>query len=853
MDSFELFFERCQPPVEVLSKYKDDPNVFISFTNIIQPRALQEPEGSVRVDKNTSRLGLNPLTSYDTPAGIYSYPLKVYWDTIKEYSHIPYVKDMPYVWIFKPRDPDKCARTSTYTNEDLTRDLEELHEIFPSYNVKQLHGEIDSYYSNNPLQEFWSTTRSLASEILPNINANRPRNKHTKHIAIWTHIMRRFYDGIIDDTGSSTIHSNEPWQAVFWTSAQITPIDRIDRTCGGKNSELSRAEWSGENKNNNFVGILNKPSLMKSIISSVNNNNVDGVKSNIKKLMVDSGLYHIIKTASKGDPNGIVNSSEYKLDGLNTSYIDLILDLYFDNRHSDEKIFFDENVSMVSASDKFIRDNFDTISRLTGNNSLMVADKILSKFLAPSYYGRLPDYQHQPQSLEKLFIILSNNNSSGRYWTYVNRYISNNTYSNIKKIPRLLSLFSKDAEKLLSDSNSYFPSSTTNAIVELFKILESLNVYSAKVWKRLFWVFTSYEFTTYDKEKCLNAFLKANTGIEQDLKDFINKNNSSPNETLDDIWYRHFGTSLFAESPSQADSIRKSRHIKPTPPKFEKGDIVVCPWRDYAVGMVMGSTQNGGNQYEVEYESGLTAFEHEEDLKEYSNKPKNTPTPFKYNDKVEDSDGNIYRVSNITNDKVVVIDGDWNSKVMDVNDLVKYDPETSLNAAKLPEDVMTTEAPQFKKGDVILITNKLADEHSKYHIIDVDLSNKKYVYNVYRNHAADPNSEYTLFVSGFIYDIKKFEYSLKDDIIVSVTHGDVSDTTPTYVAGDTFFSIPEKTKTVVISYNKDKDTYHVKYYGKYSDGSWNVFLNDESVNRKLFDNYIKKYTDLGTLHQDVKI
>jgi hypothetical protein len=42
MESFELFFERCQPPVEILSKYKDDPDVYISFTNVVYPRAKKE-------------------------------------------------------------------------------------------------------------------------------------------------------------------------------------------------------------------------------------------------------------------------------------------------------------------------------------------------------------------------------------------------------------------------------------------------------------------------------------------------------------------------------------------------------------------------------------------------------------------------------------------------------------------------------------------------------------------------------------------------------------------------------------------------------------------------------------------
>jgi len=140
MIPFELFFEKCQSPVSVLSKYKDDPDVFISFTNIIQPRAGKE--GSAV--KDTNRIGLNPLTSYDTPAGVYTYPLNAYWDNIKEYQ-IPFVKDMPYVHIVKPKRPEKCARASTYTQEDFDRDFEELKELFPQYHLDDLKNYTDSY------------------------------------------------------------------------------------------------------------------------------------------------------------------------------------------------------------------------------------------------------------------------------------------------------------------------------------------------------------------------------------------------------------------------------------------------------------------------------------------------------------------------------------------------------------------------------------------------------------------------------------------------------------------------------------------------------------------------------------
>lgn len=47
--------------IDQLSPYKDDPSYFISFTDI-------------------NKIGLNPSTTYDTPLGIYTYPLKEIWN-----------------------------------------------------------------------------------------------------------------------------------------------------------------------------------------------------------------------------------------------------------------------------------------------------------------------------------------------------------------------------------------------------------------------------------------------------------------------------------------------------------------------------------------------------------------------------------------------------------------------------------------------------------------------------------------------------------------------------------------------------------------------------------------------------
>lgn len=319
MISFELFYEKCQAPVEVLDKYKDDPNVFISFTNIIEPRGGKEGTSKTKItNKSTNRIGLNPLTSYDTPAGVYTYPLKDYWNNIKSYD-IPYVKDMPYVYVLKPKNPDRCARISSYTQEDFERDAEELSHIYPKYHIEDLISGDDTFdkypdyggnaslhisdsYRTPPLRFFWSLTRSLAYLIEDDI---RKKNEtKTKHITIWTHIMRQFYDGIIDDRGTGTIHTNEPYQAVFWTKAQLNVLDIIDRTCGKKKIErgsITRDEWIGSHERKT-TEILKKDQVYNIITKAFISGRKDSLNDGLKKLVKDTGLYNLYTQMENGEP-----------------------------------------------------------------------------------------------------------------------------------------------------------------------------------------------------------------------------------------------------------------------------------------------------------------------------------------------------------------------------------------------------------------------------------------------------------------------------------------------------------------------------------------------------------------------
>ena len=245
MSQFGLLTERCVPPMEILQKYKEDDNAFISFTNFVEPRGQKQGEKAT-APKSTTKIGINPWSSYDTPIGVYFYPIKPYWSKLEK-RNIDFAGDQPHVYIAKAKNPEKLLYGSRYTNEDYKRDLEILGEIFHMNEGEfdAIERGINSSYKRYPAQKFWSMTREFAKIIAPANNNKIP--------VIWTHIMSRFYDGVIDDAGWGFIHPNEPTQAVIWTKAQFDVVDYVDRTCKGKYTKREDYLWDNNNTINNLL------------------------------------------------------------------------------------------------------------------------------------------------------------------------------------------------------------------------------------------------------------------------------------------------------------------------------------------------------------------------------------------------------------------------------------------------------------------------------------------------------------------------------------------------------------------------------------------------------------------------
>ena len=225
----------------LLKKYdKDNPDLYISFTSL-------------------DKLGINPQSTYETPLGIYTYPLYEILEGVKKKistvpqmlkhrigSFVPFAGATPWVWVIeadrsKGKFIEDIGDKFMYKTSDLEKDLEQLKNLylFFEFNVdydsyesekerifadKMWQNKVNSWKeasrNSSPGGYFWNVTRNLAKLI------------GKQHIPVkWNKIFRDLgYIGIADKSGNGIIHPSEKVQAVFFSTKSFKIIEKVENT-----------------------------------------------------------------------------------------------------------------------------------------------------------------------------------------------------------------------------------------------------------------------------------------------------------------------------------------------------------------------------------------------------------------------------------------------------------------------------------------------------------------------------------------------------------------------------------------------------------------------------------------------
>ena len=184
-----------------------------------------------------NKLGQNPksYTEYNTPQGIYSYPLGWVLDEVGDPLNLPFGFEREYIHVFQQLGNILDSRT--YSENDLNQDtqiLVESHqeELERVYRLDDTDQPFDDWIDDlitaferkaiirSSLGRLWNITRNLAYL--------RAALRGGQLIVSWNKILREtlIYDCILD-YGSKVIHGNEPVQAVHLDYRSILQIETL--------------------------------------------------------------------------------------------------------------------------------------------------------------------------------------------------------------------------------------------------------------------------------------------------------------------------------------------------------------------------------------------------------------------------------------------------------------------------------------------------------------------------------------------------------------------------------------------------------------------------------------------------
>mgnify|MGYP003979486677 CR=1 FL=1 len=204
-----------------------------------------------------NKVGINPGSKYNTPNGIYTYPLTKSIFQLIEIGDLPYAQDKEYISVIMPKEETHMLTRSTpinmttflkkiYSrealdaglihNEEIIREIKDhyLQELDIDENLISFQKiKADSRHQSN-FGILWNLTRIAAGE--------KPNT--------WSALMRWIgFDGAYDN-GDGIIHPMEPTQGVFFSKSALTVVETFPNKYTPEIIRTREKQWlrAGTNK-----------------------------------------------------------------------------------------------------------------------------------------------------------------------------------------------------------------------------------------------------------------------------------------------------------------------------------------------------------------------------------------------------------------------------------------------------------------------------------------------------------------------------------------------------------------------------------------------------------------------------
>lgn len=295
---------------------KDLDRWFISFTSI-------------------EKLGINPGSTFNTPLGIYSYPLRYVID-FDFITNLPFVGNQPFINLFKIKNNLVILTSSDTASEYMAKLNRYIPGVFDAHN-----DEIKKYQIRSNISQLWLYTK-LASD-------HDPKR--------WGYLLKKLgIDGIVDRE-TSTIHPSEPTQAVFFSTNVIEKNVRL------MNKDVKFDKETGEYTKAKDAKDYASDKIQSLIMSTVKKNDLEKLDEILKdhdKYPFDASeiankiISHISNNKKYDDLPSIVKIFKDNTEG----YLGVPLLIKVDSKDTDDPQLFMKILQIFNNYDDFI-DNID--------------------------------------------------------------------------------------------------------------------------------------------------------------------------------------------------------------------------------------------------------------------------------------------------------------------------------------------------------------------------------------------------------------------------------------------------------------------------------------------------------------
>jgi len=409
-------------PVKKLSPYRKRGDMFISF--------VKNANAFTDTADETVQIGLNTKSKYNTPNGIYTYPIVYAYeetdDDAKEFD-VPFAGDMPWIGLIQRLPKGKHLNlTDDYDGAKYQRDIKDLtHDvliqmkkkwsnkdakIFPriisSAIAQAQKGAREKSYAGM----LWNITRVIsfvyAESNWNNVEALAGRNasyetfkKYEPKATLWALLWTRgagkkfFYDSVCDPDNKGIIHPAERTQCVFFTGKSrygwktLDAIPNKDYNFGPLKQEMAE---SGKAKKLITTGKINKlggDKVTEHMLAEL------GVKGDAVK--------DVLLTNYKGDSGNLLSKHPMKVKLPPVIQRDILMDTFKNAKYLvdvSQKEILAAMVNAVRKPPKVIRQELHKTGLKIGNETMV---EIVAK--KPDLIKALIDFKPNAKVFIKAF------------------------------------------------------------------------------------------------------------------------------------------------------------------------------------------------------------------------------------------------------------------------------------------------------------------------------------------------------------------------------------------------------------------------------------------------------------------